>query len=211
LTEQTLASKVAIRVEALPASFGDCILVSCRTPNGTWRCLVDIGPGDTTGAGKTWPFLRSRLSAIPRGPNGTRGIDLLIFTHIDHDHIGGHRHLFTDSELGLAFGDIWFNGWRHLGQRGVAEAEALTELLSVDLPWNQAANGSAIVVAPTDSGFREMPSTGGPRITLLAPGAQRLAALANTWDKEFALLHAHQPNTYEERERGTQFPDLEDH
>lgn len=212
MTEQTLPSEVAFRVEALPASNGDCILVSCPTPSGTWRCLVDIGPGNTTGAGKTWPLLRTRLSALPRGPHGQRHIDLLILTHIDHDHIGAQRHLFADRELGLTFGDIWFNGRRHLGvpeTRGVAEAEALSILLSADLPWNRTIGGSAIVVTMADSGFREMPSAGCPRITLLAPIAQRLATLANSWDKECALLEAHRPNTREGSERGTQFPDLE--
>ena len=47
----------AIRIEALPARLGDCLLVECLRPGGApWRMLVDGGPVDT------WPLLEARLA-----------------------------------------------------------------------------------------------------------------------------------------------------
>jgi beta-lactamase superfamily II metal-dependent hydrolase len=208
-TEHGLPTSVAIRVEALPAGAGDSILVNCQTPNGVWRCLVDLGPGDSSGTGKTWPLLYDRLSRVPIGADGRRRIDLLVITHIDHDHIGAHRQLFADPSLGLTFGDIWFNGRRHLNPprvRGVAEAEALTVLLDKDLPWNRATNGAAVAVASTDPGFRDLAAV--PHITLLAPSTERLQTLAASWDAECEHLHRREPNTPDEGVRGAGFPDL---
>ena len=46
----------AIRIEALPASYGDCLLVSCAlSGGGVWRLLVDTGPS------RTYATLRRRL------------------------------------------------------------------------------------------------------------------------------------------------------
>ena len=46
-----------------------------------------------TGPDETYPALRRRLLQIPRGDDGERHIDLLVVSHIDHDHIGGARRL----------------------------------------------------------------------------------------------------------------------
>jgi glyoxylase-like metal-dependent hydrolase (beta-lactamase superfamily II) len=37
-----------------------------------------------------------------------------VVSHIDADHIGGVIELLEDTALGVSFGDIWFNGYRHL-------------------------------------------------------------------------------------------------
>jgi glyoxylase-like metal-dependent hydrolase (beta-lactamase superfamily II) len=75
--------------------------------------------------------------ACPESPPGRladqpgikRRIDLAIITHIDHDHIGAAQRLFSDRELNLSFGDVWFNARTHLGARGVAEGQGLGVLL----------------------------------------------------------------------------------
>ena len=152
LTDSTAKAREAITLEALPASDGDCLLVSCPTPHGTWRLLMD------TGREETWPALRNRLSAIPVNENDRRHIDLVILSHIDVDHIGAAQSLFTDETLGLSFGDVWFNGRQHLTGRGVAEGEALGKVLSSSdrsLPWNVAFKGYE-AATPGDWDFREI-------------------------------------------------------
>jgi beta-lactamase superfamily II metal-dependent hydrolase len=199
------AEESMISVEVLPAGYGDCLLVSCPVPGGTWRMLIDAGPDEA------WPVLRDRLSKIPADTKGRRHIDLAVISHIDHDHIGAARYLFGDDALGLSFGDIWFNGRHHL-ERGVAEGEALSELLSAphrDLPWNEAFNRGP-VVTPGDGKPMELKGPARhPRITLLSPTPKRLVRLAAVWDSELERLKRRESNTEAERERGSEFPHLE--
>jgi beta-lactamase superfamily II metal-dependent hydrolase len=195
---------VAITVEVLNASYGDCLLVSCPVPGGAWRLLVDMGPD------QTWPMLRDRLAELPLSKDGRRRLDLAIVSHIDDDHIGAAQNVFGDHTLGLAFGDVWFNGRHHL-ERGAAEGRALCELLGAPgrpLPWNVAfARGP--VVTP-DGGFVELPAAPGyPRLTLLSPTPRRLARLATVWDAELEKLRRKESNTEEELDRSGEFPNLE--
>ena len=206
LANNSAPAQGAITLEVLAARDGDCLLLSCPTPGGTWRLLVD------TGREETWPVLRNRLSEIPFDEKGRRHIDLVIVSHIDVDHIGATRSLFGDQALGLSFGDVWFNGRHHL-ERGVAEGETLSELLSAPdrpLPWNKSFRGSR-VATPCDRKFFEItPLSGYPRITLLSPTPERLAQLLPVWDAELKRLRCHESNTEEEREASiTQFPDLD--
>ena len=62
----------AIRFEALPASYGDALLVTCTGPSGDWRMLVDTGPDEC------WPMLKKRLAGIPVNAEGRRHIDLVL-------------------------------------------------------------------------------------------------------------------------------------
>jgi beta-lactamase superfamily II metal-dependent hydrolase len=198
-----------ITLECLGAGYGDCLLITCTVRRGAWRLLVDTGPDEA------WPALKARLAALPTNRAGKRHIDMAIITHIDHDHIGAAQLLFSDRELNLSFGDVWFNARTHLGVRGVAEGQGLGDLLgdaARDLPWNRAFDGLA-VVTPGKGRFQEVTLAKGlPRITLLSPSPDRLTALAKTWDKEMERLRR------KEREaavaetalpRGAAFPALE--
>ena len=111
----------AITLEALPAGYGDCLLISCPVGRSTWRMLLDTGPDET------YPALKARLAQLRPNRQGKRHIDLFIVTHIDHDHIGGVAQLLNDRSLGLSFGDIWFNAPPQPAARGVAEGEALAQ------------------------------------------------------------------------------------
>lgn len=175
-----------ITFEALPAGYGDALLVTCARPGGDWRLLVDTGPDEC------WPMLKARLARIPLNETGQRHIDLAVISHIDHDHIGAAQALFNDRSLKLSYGDVWFNAPpRPPMSRGVAEGHSLATLLGAEhtpLPWNRAWRGKN-VVTPEDLPFVELPAEpGGPRLTLLSPTPATLASLFKVWARELAKL-----------------------
>jgi beta-lactamase superfamily II metal-dependent hydrolase len=197
---------VALRVELLPASFGDCILVTAPYGRSTYRLLVDTGPDRTS-----LRALRARLEQIPLTA-GKRRIDLLIVTHIDHDHIGNVEALLNDRDLHLHFGDIWFNGHeqvREFAQRGTVEADAVSATIArAGLPLNLAF-GSGPVVVPSESltsWHAVSAAKGQPTLTLLSPGATQLGALLPEWDDALRRLAAGEPDSDAElgdrRDRG---------
>ena len=170
----------AITVEALPAGYGDCLLISCPVGRRTWRLLIDTGPDECL------LTLVDRLKAIPLNAQGRRRIDLAVISHIDHDHIGGAARLFADTSLKLEFGDIWFNAPSRPARRGVREGVGLAAVLGAaarGLPWNLAFGGRDAVTGPEL--FAEVPrKRGEPRITLLSPTRQTLDDLYCVWAKE---------------------------
>lgn len=184
-TGKGTAPTPAIVIEALPAAYGDTVLVSCAFKNRTWRLLVDAGTDEC------WPSLKRRFRELPV-IGGKRHIDLAVVTHIDHDHIGAAHALFDDRSLGLTFGDIWFNAPAPASTvRGVAEGRSLASLLGarqIELPWNKAWGGQAAVTTAGQP-FVELPSRPNePRLTLLSPTTKTLAALFKVWAKELQKL-----------------------
>lgn len=170
----------AIIVEALPAGYGDCLLISCPVGARTWRLLIDTGPDECL------PALVDRLKQIPLNAQGRRRIDLAVISHIDHDHIGGAARLFADTSLKLEFGDIWFNAPSRPLIRGVREGVGLASVLgaaAAGLPWNLAFGGQDVVTGPEL--FGEVPGKlGEPRITILSPTRLTLDELYRVWEKE---------------------------
>jgi hypothetical protein len=182
----------SMTIDVLPASRGDCLWIECRRPGRPWRLLVDGGMP------AAWPSLRRRIEALPAKD---RVFDLAVVTHIDSDHIGGILPLLGDHQLGVRFGDVWFNGLPMLpggGQtRSVAEGESLVHLLSgagaaPAPPWNLAFGGSAVMTGG-DAEVRAVDRDGWPAITLLSPSPKRLGKLRNVWEAELARLRRGEP------------------
>ena len=163
-----------LTIEVLPAEYGDCLLVECRSGSEVHRLLIDGGPPDTVDA------LRKRLQQLPNP-----AIDLLVVSHLDSDHIGGIVELMQDKEPVAQFADIWFNGYKNLpappeSDRDVHQAQTLTELLNGGntgnpLPWNIAWNGNGVVRSDDDpkaakclEPLPEIKLPGGLVITLLS-------------------------------------------
>jgi len=97
------------RLEVLPAAHGDAIWLEYGDPRTPRRIVVDGGPAATYETG-----LHKRLLLLPVKD---RRIDLLVVTHIDTDHIDGAIILLQAAEqLGINFGEIWFNGWEQLAK-----------------------------------------------------------------------------------------------
>ena len=91
-------------------------------------------------------------------------------THIDADHIGGALPFLKAVKDGLRFGDVWFNGWRHLsGRLGAKQGEMFSSAMQdLHLPWNAWRQGQAIVVDGSDD-LPEHTLPGGMKLTLLSP------------------------------------------
>lgn len=177
----------AVTVEVLPAAYGDSILVTCAGRSRPWRLLVDTGPDEC------WPSLSTRLAQIKPDRYGKRRIDVAVISHVDHDHIGCAKALFSDKSLGLSFGDVWFNAPVMPASKSVAEGQSLAVLLGASpglLPWNKAWQGRH-AVTPADALFVELPvAPGKPKITLLSPSPASLTAMFKAWKAELTRLPA---------------------
>lgn len=166
-------------IDMLPAEHGDCLWIEYGPAAAPRRLLID---GGTPG---TYRALRPRIAALPPAQ---RRFELLVVSHVDADHIGGVLELLEDADLGASFGDIWFNGWRHLpaaeGARGAAQGERLTDLLRARrLPWNVAFDGGAVVV-PAEGPLPRVTLDGGLSLTLLSPHRAGLERLRGAWERE---------------------------
>ena len=167
-----------LRIEMLPAEQGDALWIEYGAANKPRRFLIDGGTGASWDDG-----LRAR---IERQPADERHFELLIVTHIDADHIDGALKLLQDEELGATFGEVWFNGWRHLPDTGLEElgpvaGEELTDtIVGRDLPWNKAFGKRAVGVNPGgDLPRKEL--DGDLFLTVLSPTATQLAKLKPKW------------------------------
>ena len=95
-----------LRVELLPAAYGDCIVCSYGTRTKR-HVLIDAGTMPTWKA-ELRPHLERR---------GIERLELFVLTHIDADHIAGAIPMLEDETLPVKIDEVWFNGWDHLPKR----------------------------------------------------------------------------------------------
>lgn len=203
-------------IDMLPVDQGDSLWVEWGSRKGPrWRLLIDCG---TEGSFKR--ALGPRIAALPSDP-AQRRFELFILSHIDGDHIGGGIALLQQArQLGVSFGDIWFNGRRHLESRAMLSGkdgdDFTTLLLREKQPWNLWTKGRAIVRPPdTAKGPAPLPRMelpGGMVVTLLSPIPATLTQLAGTWDADLAapgqrrVLKARQLETSEDLDALVKLP-----
>jgi beta-lactamase superfamily II metal-dependent hydrolase len=162
-------------IEMLPAGHGDALWIEYGDANASHRWLVDCGTQQTA------THLMRRVDDLP---TGERSLELFVLSHIDADHIGGALPFFRAVQQGLRFGDVWFNGWRHLSGRLTARQGEMfsTAIQDFELPWNAWRDGDAIVIDDGPLPVQELP--GGMKLTLLSPMRQQLKRLAPVWTRE---------------------------
>ena len=169
-----------LKIEMLPARHGDCLWIEYGTGKKIYRMLIDAGPAST------YPHVKERILALP---DSKRRFELFVITHIDADHIEGAVRLLQDKKLKVSYGDVWFNGWRHLRRvnppiLGGPLGEYLTSTIAEEkLPWNNAFKGESIVVPDTGK-LPEYKLPGGMKLTLLSPTWTELEKLRPKWNKE---------------------------
>lgn len=168
-----------LNVELIQAGHGDCIWVEYGTGLDTLhRILID---GGTAG---TFKQLKKRIQKL--NPDN-RHFDLLVITHIDADHIAGVLKLLEEDSLGVTFGDIWYNGYKHLSDLeslGVKQAELLSDYLEKSsVNWNQAFDGKSVCI-DKENKFLPKLLQGGMKLTLLSPSRKELIDLKPKWKNE---------------------------
>jgi len=158
-------------IEMLPARHGDAILLGWGAPDDRHHMLVDGGPAPA------YDGIAARLSEL----TGT-GLDLLVLTHIDGDHIEGTILLVNDADLKLPIGEVWCNGSHHLvSELGPVQGEILGALIGGrGIPWNASFAGAAIR-ASENKPFPVRELAGSLRVTVLAPDSWTLRRLRDAW------------------------------
>lgn len=172
-------------VNVLPAGNGDCIWIEYGDASSPHRILID---GGTQG---TYKRLKRKIQSLTLAKVH---FDLLVITHIDGDHIAGALELLERNELPVSFGDIWFNGYRHLPAEkiedfGALQGERLTTALldpKKKLRWNAnpAFQGGRICVQQDGSPIQVKDLPEGLDIFVMSPGIEQLSALRPVWEKE---------------------------
>jgi hypothetical protein len=187
-----------LRIDMLPAAQGDALWIEYGDEQSLQRILID---GGTKGSWENG--LRARIAGLPADD---RHFELLVVTHIDADHIDGALRLLQDETLGATFGDVWFNGWRHLPETleplGPVAGELLTDaIVDRGLAWNDAFGGDAVVV-PDAGALPRVELAGEFSLTVLGPGLQQLRELRPVWEEalEEAGLDPEKPRPEPEEE-----------
>lgn len=139
-----------LKLHAIQAQFGDCLLLEYGTAAEPRFILVDGGPPDT--------FVNHLTSVLEQkvAPHGGK-LERIILSHVDNDHIIGLVDLFAElrrqradgvQEL-VAIGGLWHNSFgRTLDPNGTLQPR-LAGLLAV--------NGMADVMADTASAVQGIP------------------------------------------------------
>lgn len=167
-----------LRIEVLPAEYGDALWIEYGSKSSPRRILVDCGTPSV--------FQSALVERIRAVPEGKRRFELFVVTHIDADHIGGAVKLLrARKKLKVELKDVWFNGYKHLNDLLGAEMgeELSTEIKKQSLPWNAAFGGSAVRV-PEAGVLPAISLDGGMKLTLLSPYARQLEDLEPVWEKE---------------------------
>jgi hypothetical protein len=165
----------------LPAENGDCLWIEYGEPNKPNRILID------TGTKEAYPHLRKKLLELEKNK---RVFELMIMTHFDNDHILGALDLFDDNELGVKYGDIWFNGWPHISEKpidmlGPEEAEIFSYYLhKKGYSWNAKFSNKAVAIEKNRPIDVTLP--GGMKLTLLSPIFSDFVKLEKDWEDRLA-------------------------
>lgn len=163
----------ALVVEMLPARHGDAVLVSWGDVGDRHHLLIDGGPA------AAYLEVRQRIREVA----GVDGLDLMVLTHVDGDHIEGALLLANDADLNIDIREFWFNGPAQIAPfLGGAQGEMLAALIGARGINHNAAFGAAAVAAP-EAGrplfTHEL--AGGLVLTILGPDADGITRLRREW------------------------------
>lgn len=184
---------MVFRLTMLPASDGDCLLLSWGKDDSLHHMVVD---GGRSGA---YPALFAQLeNIVQRGEK----LDLYVLTHIDSDHISGALSYLRDSRRPIVPNCVWFNGYHQIkqdGLRSMKQADEYSQLLDqLRWPLNVQFESGVISIetAPDEINIA------GLKIRIVSPTTDGLCALGDRWDKWRTPIHE-QPQELQELRSGT--------
>ncbi len=169
------------RLTMLPANEGDSLILSFGKSEDKLQHVVIDG-----GRKAAWPHLKKALGSIAaRG----EGIELLVLSHIDADHIDGLVEFVKDPDTVLEPKEVWYNGYdqlkglnatNDLDAFGFPAADDYTKALAKKR-WatNDRFGGKAILVDNEPSKFE----IGELKLWLVSPNKAKLDRLIAEWDK----------------------------
>lgn len=160
------------RLEMLPASDGDCLLLSWGHGEKLNHIVVDGGRA------AAYTHLRRRLARIA---DAGETLELYVLTHIDADHIEGALAFLRDDDRPIIPQQVWYNG-RHetisAGKRSMTQGDAYSmQLAALGWPLNTSFLDG---IAKIESALGSI-DIAGLRITMLSPDERHLAALGGKW------------------------------
>ena len=175
-------SKPVFSIEMLPAKHGDALFVQYGKDGNLRRMLIDGGPLNA------YAELEARLKKLP---DGDKGVELLVVTHVDTDHIEGIIRLLAmpRTDWPISVGEIWFNGWRHIEEAntlGGREGEMISALIHARANelWYTRFHREAVCCGKP--GAEDVPLADGMKLTLLSPDAEALASLLEDWKEKLS-------------------------
>jgi beta-lactamase superfamily II metal-dependent hydrolase len=132
---------MSITIKCYPAKNGDCFLISFgKTEEEEKHLLIDCGYVDTF-----QNYLKNDLIKIGKSEGG---LEKLILTHIDADHIQGAIRFLRDnnSEKFISIKEVWHNTYRHLGEEKEGEIDVkqeriLRQIIRRGYPQNESKQG----------------------------------------------------------------------
>lgn len=88
-----------IEIMSFPASYGESFFLIIGQGDESYSILIDCGFTDTYRK-----YIKPEILKVNK-------IDLIVFTHIDDDHITGAVEFFSDQDMlsKISIGEIWFN------------------------------------------------------------------------------------------------------
>lgn len=185
---------MAVSVRLLKAKHGDCILVSHTEDNVTFNLLIDGGPPSTFKHGPRHMRKGDLCSVLDEIKFKNQIIDLVILTHVDHDHIGGLIRAFkAPGYLQDLVKSVWFNASKNITDY-FDHPEILENniQLSDGSPETSPSQGKNLEALLQEIKCQKKPiiiagqvlEEGPFRFTILSPTDKGLKKLLRVWPKE---------------------------
>lgn len=163
---------LTFRLTMLPASDGDCLIITWGDADKCSHAVIDGGRA------ATYPHLHRHLLKMA-GAGET--LELYVLTHIDADHIAGALSYLKARTRPIEPKQVWFNGYRQVrsgDRRSMRQGDEYLEALE-KLRWPLNAGFERGVVS-IETAPAEL-EVAGMKITLLSPDATRLKVLGERW------------------------------
>lgn len=161
------------RLSLLPASDGDCLILSWGDPGEVRHLVVD---GGRAGA---YRHLRPRLAQMAEAGEP---LELFVLSHIDADHIAGAIAMAEDERLPVEPVRVWYNGFDQLSRLqplGERQGDRYSDALAArGWPLNEGFDQEVVSIETVPAGLE----VGGLAITILSPDWRHLAELRARWE-----------------------------